>query len=105
MRIYTSALLFMSLVCLLPPASLAEDSHAAEQGSRPWVRPIDRPGFHLGFPLATVIPMLSPKDTGGVFAASLEHIETNYYGPAHVHELSDETIIITAGIRINHLPS
>ena len=64
---------------------------------QPWVRPLDRMGFHLGFPLATVTPMLTGDDTGGLFEGSIEHIETDYYGPPHYHELSDETIIMIDG--------
>ena len=71
---------------------------------QPWVRPLDRMGVHLGFPLATVTRMLTGEDTGGLFEGSIEHIETDYYGPAHYHEESDETIIMidgSANLRLN----
>lgn len=79
----------------------AEKSPASEYDPKtnpqPWVRPLDMQGFHLGFPAATVTPMLTPADTGGLFSGSIEHIETSYYGPPHVHEESDETIIMIDG--------
>ena len=64
---------------------------------RPWVRPLDRPHFHLGFPAASVTPMLSGEDTGGAFTGSVEHIEDDYYGPPHVHYTKAETIIMIEG--------
>ena len=98
-----------TLACALAPAisqhSLADDrKYDPKTNPQPWVRPLDRQGFHLGFPLATVTPMLTPEDTDGLFEAGVEHIETDYYGPAHVHEELDETIIMIDGsayIRLN----
>ena len=104
MRSLIPAVIF--LIAWAPqPTKAGEVGYHPESNPQPWVRPIDRQGFHLGFPLATVTMMLTPMDTGGQFEAGVEHIETNYYGPAHVHELSDETIIMTEGsayIRLNH---
>ena len=81
-----------------------ESEYDPKTNPRPWIRPLDRQGFHLGFPLATVTPMLMAADTGGLFDGGVEHIETDYYGPAHVHEKLDETIIMIDGsayIRLN----
>ncbi|MYF69860.1 MAG: cupin domain-containing protein [Proteobacteria bacterium] len=100
----------ISFIIVTSLPALAQDNPSGETdydprtNPQPWVRPLDRMGFHLGFPLATVTPMLTAEDTGGVFEGSVEHIETDYYGPAHVHEESDETIIMIDGsahLRLN----
>lgn len=99
-----SVLIALGAVIAPPGSFAAEEGHDAKGSPKSWVRPLDRQGFHLGFPLATVIPMLTPMDTNGVFDASIEHVESDYYGPAHVHEISDETIIMTDGsayVRLN----
>ena len=88
---------------LIAAGSSAQD-YDSRSNPRPWVRPLDKMGVHLGFPLATVTPMLTPADTGGQFEGSVEHIETDYYGPPHYHEQSDETIIMIDGsayLRLN----
>tara|TARA_R110001592_G_scaffold363372_2_gene686297 strand:- start:178104 stop:178742 length:639 start_codon:yes stop_codon:yes gene_type:complete len=64
---------------------------------RPMVRPLDMPMFHLGFPRATLIPMITPADTGGLFSGAIEHIEHDYYGPPHYHYKRTETVIVTEG--------
>ena len=93
------SLLILCTALMLVPVTRAvsHEDHDPEKNPRSWIRPLDRQGFHLGFPLATVIPMLTAKDTDGVFEGSIEHIEAGYYGPAHVHEKSDETLIMTEG--------
>ncbi|MAV29757.1 MAG: hypothetical protein CL865_01755 [Cycloclasticus sp.] len=63
----------------------------------PFVRPLDMPMFHFGFPSATFIPMIKPSDTGGLFSGGIEHIETDYYGPAHIHYKRTETVMVTEG--------
>ncbi|MEM9533245.1 MAG: cupin domain-containing protein [Pseudomonadota bacterium] len=78
------------------PAPEAED-HDPKTNPRPWVRPVDKPGFHLGFPAASVTPMLSSKDTGGAMSGAVEMIEKDYYGPAHVHYETDEVLILVEG--------
>ena len=84
-RILT-ALIGFALLPLMPRDSLAgEKTYDPKTNPQPWVRPLDRQGFHLGFPLATVTMMLTPKDTNGLLEGGVEHIETDYYGPAHVH--------------------
>ena len=77
--------------------SLAQE-HDPRANPRPPIRPMDMNGFHLGFPDAYVIPMLSPEDTNGEFAGWVEHIQEDYYGPPHVHYLKSETVIVTDGI-------
>jgi quercetin dioxygenase-like cupin family protein len=91
-------MIFFSL-CTLSGFVTAED-YDPKINPQPPVRPIDKKGFHLGFPKAHVTPMLSGEDTSGAFNGAVEHVHKDYYGPPHVHYEKSETIIVTGGIAL-----
>lgn len=95
----TKTTLFFSILtgALALQSSVAQE-YDPRTNPRPPVRPMDMNGFHLGFPDAYVIPMLSAEDTNGEFEAWVEHIQEDYYGPPHVHYEKSETIVVTDGI-------
>lgn len=74
-----------------------EGSYDSKTNPMPMVRPLDMSMFHFGFPRATFIPMIKPSDTGGLFSGGIEHIEKDYYGPAHIHYKRTETVMVTEG--------
>lgn len=99
MNIHTVLIGMVMLTLPVFPAFAHEpaDEYDPRTNPRPWVRPLDKPGFHLGFPAASVTPMLSSQDTGGLMSGALEHIEKDYYGPAHVHYETHEALVLTEG--------
>jgi len=80
----------------MPAKPSQEEAAKALKEIKPWHRSQEEKGFDV-YPGVTIFPKINGSMTNGEFTGLIEQTASNYVGPAHVHYIASETIIMLEG--------